>query len=177
MAIRRGLGERLPYQAHFFNGDVLYKRFTPAGPDHAQVAACAGIADYIDLLHARHFETETDVRTRARRVHDLMRGAETALLQRVLDYLRGRNDVRLIGPVDAAVKAPTVAVVANQSGAALAAELSRHGVMAGGGDFYAVRPLKALGVDPERGVLRLSFVHYTSPGDVDRLIRALDHVL
>ena len=177
MAIRRGLGERLPNQAHFFNGDVLYKRFTPAGPDHAQVAACAGIADYIDLLHARHFETETDVRTRARRVHDLMRGAETALLQRVLDYLRGRNDVRLIGPVDAAVKAPTVAVVANQSGAALAAELSRHGVMAGGGDFYAVRPLKALGVDPERGVLRLSFVHYTSPGDVDRLIRALDHVL
>ena len=33
MVIRRTLGQLLPNQAHFFNGDVLYKRFTPAGPD------------------------------------------------------------------------------------------------------------------------------------------------
>jgi len=49
--------------------------------------------------------------------------------------------------------------------------------MAGGGDFYAVRPLEALNVDPEHGVLRLSFVHYTAPADVDRLLNALDQVL
>jgi selenocysteine lyase/cysteine desulfurase len=34
-----------------------------------------------------------------------------------------------------------------------------------------------MGVDPEKGVLRLSFVHYTSRAEVDRLIEALDHVL
>jgi selenocysteine lyase/cysteine desulfurase len=49
--------------------------------------------------------------------------------------------------------------------------------MAGGGDFYAVRALQAMGVDAEKGVLRLSFVHYTSKAEVDRLIEALDHVL
>jgi selenocysteine lyase/cysteine desulfurase len=49
--------------------------------------------------------------------------------------------------------------------------------MAGGGDFYAVRPLKAMGVDVERGVLRLSFVHYTTEAEVARLITALDVVL
>jgi selenocysteine lyase/cysteine desulfurase len=49
--------------------------------------------------------------------------------------------------------------------------------MVGGGNFYAVRPLTAMGVDPEKGVLRMSFVHYTSRGEVDRLIAALDHVL
>jgi selenocysteine lyase/cysteine desulfurase len=49
--------------------------------------------------------------------------------------------------------------------------------MAGGGDFYAVRPLRAMGVDPAKGVLRLSFVHYTSEEDVARLIRALGQVL
>jgi len=54
MVIRRALGEWLPNQAHHFNGDVLYKRFTPAGPDHAQVAASAGIADYIEALSAHH---------------------------------------------------------------------------------------------------------------------------
>ena len=40
-----------------------------------------------------------------------------------------------------------------------------------------LRPLRALGVDPEHGVLRLSFVHYTSAEDIDRLIEALDRVL
>jgi selenocysteine lyase/cysteine desulfurase len=32
MVIRRSLGERLPNQGHFFNGETLWKRFTPAGP-------------------------------------------------------------------------------------------------------------------------------------------------
>ena len=49
--------------------------------------------------------------------------------------------------------------------------------MCGGGDFYAVRPLSAMGVDVETGVLRLSFVHYTSPAEVDQLLTALDDVL
>jgi selenocysteine lyase/cysteine desulfurase len=40
-----------------------------------------------------------------------------------------------------------------------------------------VRPLAALGVDGSKGVLRLSFVHYTSAAEVDRLIAALDQVL
>jgi len=49
--------------------------------------------------------------------------------------------------------------------------------MAGAGDFYAVRPLKALGIDPEEGVVRLSFVHYTSEDEVTKLINSLDKVL
>ena len=39
------------------------------------------------------------------------------------------------------------------------------------------RAAAAMGVDLERGVLRLSMVHYTSPEDVARLIGALDQVL
>jgi selenocysteine lyase/cysteine desulfurase len=34
-----------------------------------------------------------------------------------------------------------------------------------------------MGVDPDKGVLRLSFVHYTSAQEVDQLLEALDHVL
>jgi selenocysteine lyase/cysteine desulfurase len=60
---------------------------------------------------------------------------------------------------------------------ATAAALAPHGIMAGGGDFYAVRPLTALGVDLGRGVLRMSFVHYTSEAEIDRLINAVDSVL
>jgi len=49
--------------------------------------------------------------------------------------------------------------------------------MAGGGDFYAVRLLEALGGKPEHGALRLSFVQYTAKEEVDKLITALDTVL
>ncbi len=176
MVIRRELGNLLPNQAHYFNADALYKRFTPAGPDHAQVAACAGMADYIDDLAAHHGITGNAV-TRAVGVHDLMRAHETTLLQPVLDFLRDRNSIRLIGPTNAEVKAPTVAVALNRSGAEAAADLAGLGIMAGGGDFYAVRPLAAMGVNPTRGVLRLSFVHYTSRSEVDKLLTALDDIL
>ncbi len=179
MVIRRALGMELPNQAHFFNADTLYKRFTPAGPDHAQVAACAGMADYADAVHAHYFADtpEPDPRKRAARVHDLARAHETALLQPLLDYLGDRNSVRLLGPRAAGARAPTVAVECARPGEAVAAELAPHGIMAGGGDFYAVRPLGAMGVDPAKGVLRLSFVQYTSKAEIDRLIRALDAVL
>lgn len=179
MVIRRACGAVLPNQAHFFNGDVLYKRFTPAGPDHAQVAACAGIADYIDALHAHHFGAEggADPAARNRAVHDLMRAHEIALLQPLLDYLAARNDLRLIGPRAAEGRAPTVAVALDRPALPVAEALAPLGIMAGGGDFYAVRPLEALGVDRAKGVLRLSFVHYTAPEEVTKLISALDRVL
>ena len=177
MVMRRALGERLPGQAHFFNNDVLYKRFTPAGPDHAQIAACAGMADYIDALHDHHFAPEPDPAARARAVHDLMQDHEARLLAPLLEYLRARNDVRLIGPDRAEVRAPTVAVACARPGRAVAGTLAGDGIAAGGGDFYARRACAALGVDPAHGVLRMSLVHYTTEAELDRLLSALDRAL
>ena len=177
MVIRRALGEKLPNQGHWFNGDSLYKRFTPAGPDHAQIAACAGMADYFDALHDHHFAPEPDAAKRGALVHDLMRAHEVRLLQPLLDHVAARNDIRLIGPADAANRAPTVAIALNREAEPVSAELAAHGINCWAGDFYAVRPLEAMGVDLKRGVLRLSFVHYTSAEDVTRLIGALDKVL
>ena len=85
--------------------------------------------------------------------------------------------MRLIGPADAVQKAPTVAVELPGPGEEAAAALAQHGIMAGGGDFYGARPLQSMGIDLKKGVLRLSFVHYTSSGEVDRLLNALDDVL
>lgn len=99
------------------------------------------------------------------------------LLRPLLQALEDRNDVRLLGPVEAERRAPTVAVELPGEAEAAAAALARHGIMAGGGDFYAVRPLMALGIDPAKGVLRMSFTHYPSEEDVARLIDALDRGL
>ena len=177
MVIRRALGEALPNQGHHFNGGTLYKRFTPAGPDHAQVAASAGMADYLEALADHHGGAGLSPQGKGALAHDLMRAHEVRVLQPLLDYLAARNDVRLLGPRQAANRAPTVAVLCDRPGEDLAAALAPHGIMAGGGDFYAVRPLAAMGVDPAHGVLRMSFVHYTSAEEVGRLIAALDEVL
>ena len=177
MVIRRALGELLPNQAHHFNGDVLYKRFTPAGPDHAQVAASAGMADYIDAFHAHHIGGEADATARGVAVHDAMRAHETTLLQPLLDAMAARNSVRVIGPTDATKRAPTVALSLDRPGAELARALAERGIMAAGGDFYAGRALEAMKVPGDKGVLRLSFTHYTTQAEMDKLLNALDDLL
>ena len=177
MVIRRALGEALPNQAHHFNAGTLYKRFTPAGPDHAQIAACAGIADYIDTLYSHIGPPPSDPRERAAAVHDAMRDREIALARPIMDYLKGRNDIRLIGPRTPEGRAPTIAIHHDRPGGELAEQLALHGVGVGGDNFYAVRPLRALGIDTDHGVLRMSLVHYNSEEEVARLLSALDAVL
>ena len=119
----------------------------------------------------------TKPRERAAAVHHAMRAREVALMGPLMDFLRGRNALRVLGPGDPALRAPTVAILAERRGEDLAGELAAHGIMAGGGDFYSVRCLEALGIDPGHGVLRVSFTHYTSQGEVARLISTLDRVL
>lgn len=172
MVIREGWGFELPNQGHFFNGDTLYKRLTPAGPDHAQIAACAGIADYMEALSARHGGPAAGAPA-ARAAHDLMRAREVELLQPLLDAVAGRNGMRMLGPREAERRAPTVAIEMDGPGEDAARRLASKGIMCGGGHFYAVRPLGALGIDLAKGVLRVSFTHYTTEEEVGRLIEAL----
>ena len=141
------------------------------------MAACAGIADYIDDLYRHHFREEATPLARAAAVHDLMRARETHLLQPLLDWLAAKNSVRVLGPLEAARRAPTVAIETAEPGRAIAERLAKRGIMADGGDFYAVRALEASRVNMEKGVFRMSFVHYTTKKEVARLIDALDEVL
>ncbi len=177
MLISEEFGAELPAQGHYFNTGSLYKRFTPAGPDHAQIAACAGMADYVDTLHAHHFAPQTDAAARNAAVHQLMRDQEVAVIAPLLDYLSACNDLRLIGPRRAEDRAPTVAVALDRAAEPVSEALGARGIACWGGDFYAVRPLQAMGVDLDRGVLRMSAAHYTSADEVAQLIAALDEVL
>lgn len=173
MAVRPELALSLPNQGHYFNDAKPRYRLTPAGPDHAQIAASSGIIDYL--------ETVADIAGDAveganpfRRAHAAMRAQEIALSKPLLDYLRQKNSIRIIGPDDPNLRAPTIALALAEPGADVARRLARHGIMAGGGHFYAYRLLEAVGINPDHGVLRLSFVHYTTPEEITQLITALD---
>jgi len=43
------------------------------------------------------------------------------------------------------------------------------------GDYYAVEVMQRLGLGKE-GAVRAGFVHYNTPGEVDRLLEALDEL-
>lgn len=189
MAIRQSLITELPNQSHYFNADYPHKRFTPAGPDHAQVAAAGAVLEYIEAIDHHHADEQagpdngaSDLRAASARVSALWRDHEDSLVVPVLEKLAADSRVRLLGPasIDAAPghRCPTVAFTP------LAAEplhvadrLTAQGIMCSAGDFYANRVLEGLDVDPARGVVRVSWVHYTSPGDIDRLLNALDTAL
>ncbi|MBM4219277.1 MAG: aminotransferase class V-fold PLP-dependent enzyme [Gammaproteobacteria bacterium] len=178
MFLRREVNAALPNQGHFFNDALPEKRFTPAGPDHAQIAAVNGVMDYLDALADRHGLTGRPVQERAAGVRDLFRAHETPLLQPLLDFLVAHPKVRLIGRTRAAERAPTVSItIDGRRPADIGAALARERIGVGVGNFYAYRVLQALGIDPDDGAVRLSFVHYTSKDEVDRLIRELDRCL
>jgi cysteine desulfurase family protein (TIGR01976 family) len=176
--LRREVNAALPNQGHFFNDGRPGARFTPAGPDHAQVAAINGVVDYLDAVADHHGHAGAPVAARAAAVRSLFRAHETALLQPLLDWLATHPKVRLIGRRQAADRAPTVSVsVTGRSAADVGSRLADAGIGVGVGNYSAYRLVEALGLDPDEGAVRLSFVHYTTKAEVDRLLRALDGVL
>lgn len=174
MTMSRDWNERLPNQGHFFNAGIPTARFTPAGPDHAQIAAAAGVIDYFDALDRHHHpDADREERSANERVHELLRNQERRLLGPMLEGLQALPGVRLIGSCDAQGRAPTVALqVEGQGAQALCEALAAQGIGAGYGNFYAYRLMKALGIDPATGVLRCSLVHYNTPTEVERFIGA-----
>ncbi len=183
MIVRNGLLRELPNQTHYFNDDVLGQRLSPAGPDHAQVGSAGAVLDYVADLHVAHGGGSADgLRLMCEHVSDLWQRREDSLTPRLLDALSERDDVRLIGPasLDAAPghRCPTVAFSPIRiEPDEVVRKLIACGVQTNWGHFYAPRVLEGVGVDPARGVVRLSFAHYTSDADIDRVVDALGTAL
>jgi cysteine desulfurase family protein (TIGR01976 family) len=179
MVMRKALNERLPSQAHFFNVDHPTDRFTPAGPDHAQIASVNGVIDYFEAVYSHHFgEDEAAAKKKTSAVRALFQHEERRKLQPLLDFISHRKGVRLIGKAVTKNRAPTVAfTVEGRDPAEIAAELASQKIGVGNGNCYAYRIMGALGIPPDEGVVRLSFVHYTRQEEINRLMEALDRIL
>lgn len=177
MTLRSEWNERLPNQGHFFNAGNPRARFTPAGPDHAQIAAAAGVIDYFEDLD-RHHHPDEEAAGAPWRVQALLRAREQLLVQPLLEFLDAHPRTRLIGSAHLAERAPTVAVTVQGARAEhLAEALAERDIGVGWGHFYAWRLIEALDIDVEEGVLRCSLVHYNTAREVAHLVEALDRLL
>ena len=168
-------------QGHYFNSGEPHYRMNPTGPLHAEIGALAGLADYFADLAKHHGGADTaTLRQSAELLNPLFREHESQLANRLLDYLGGRHDVRVLGParVEGGNRAATIAFTSNNhSSAQVAAALAEHRIGCGSGNFYARRCIEAMGIEPEDGVVRVSMVHYNSDDEVERLVAALDEIL
>ena len=167
-------------QNHFFHEGNIPEKLHPGGLSYESTASMAGVVDYLEALYTHHFGAEdNDLRTRLHKVYELFQMHEASLMARVLDYLSGRPDIRLIGrdTSEPSMRAATFSVtVAGRDPADIASRLAEQGVCVGHGHFYGYRCVDALGIDPAQGVLRFSMVHYNTLDEVEKLVAALDAV-
>ena len=179
MVMRKAINEQLPNQGHFFNVDHPTARFTPAGPDHAQIASVNGVIDYFEAVYSHHFgDEDVSASRKTARVRALFQHTERRNLKPLLAFLSQHQAVRLIGRTATRHRAPTVSfTVDGRDPAEIAAALAELKIGIGNGNCYAYRLMGALGIPPEKGVVRLSFVHYTQKEELDRLMEALDRIL
>ena len=181
MYVNRDIHGDMTSQAHYFNSGNPAKDFNPAGPQHAQVAGCAGVLDYFDELHRHHFgDSDKSSNARLDEIHQLILQHENELAAPILDFIQHHADLRLLGKTHTRDndRAPTIAFKPlKQSAAALTRKLQDAGIGTEHGNFYAHRLISDLGIDPDDGVIRLSLVHYGNLDEVDRILRALDSAL
>ncbi len=164
---------------HFFipEDEVPYK-FEPGGVSHEACAGVLGLGDYLLDLTGRDANTTLD-RPVVEQAFAIMTACEQPLIERMLDYLNGWSDVRILGPDRAGGdRVGTISFVHRSlPSAAIASAVNARDIGIRHGHMYAYRLCQSLGLEPEDGVVRVSLVHYNTPDEIDRLIDVLDEVL
>jgi cysteine desulfurase family protein (TIGR01976 family) len=176
---RRDALAELPGPNHFFiaDDDVPYK-FEVGGVSHEGCAGILGLRDYLAFVVGETDPQSLD-RPTIEAAFDLMAACERPLQARLLEYLRSRDDVRIIGPADDGTsRVGTISFVhTTKSSAEITAAVDRSGIGIRHGHMYAYHLCEAAGLDPEDGVVRTSLVHYNTPEEIERLIGVFDAAL
>jgi selenocysteine lyase/cysteine desulfurase len=178
MYAKDSLIRKMENQSHFFKEGITRSMLTPAGPDHAQIGSAAGILEYLDAVYTHHFDEDALPVQRNHALNELFRAHETALLEPLMDFLKDRDDVHIVGPATTKNRAPIVSILPKEKAVLeVYYTLTRHKLMLGYGNFYAYRPLMDMGIPTDPGVIRISFVHYTSPEEIQQVITGLKSAL
>ncbi len=168
--------QALDPQCHYFNQPFPQKRLDAAGPDHAAIAALDGLGDYFQKSHAHHLgQSDATLYEKTQQISALMHAHETELCTQLLEAVN-LLPLRVIGKTDSRGREANVALTsATHTSKAMSEALAVNDICAGHGHFYALRLLEKAGIkNTDDGVLRISFSHYNTPEDVDRVIQVLN---
>jgi len=175
MHVGKDLLARMAPQNHFFigNDEGPYK-LEPGNVNHELTSALPGVVDYLQELDRHHGGSGT-----IDGAFEHITAHECELVAPLLSFLDEHPRVRLLGRAVADPRrAPTVSFVPlEQRADGIPARLDEQKIAIRWGHFYAHRFCTRFGLHEGGGVVRSSMVHYNTPGEVARLIEALDAVL
>jgi len=164
---------------HFFipDDEVPYK-FELGGVSHEGCAGILGLRDYLAVLSEVENPAALD-RPAVEKAFELMAACEQPLQERLVEYLRSRSDVRIIGPDHAGPsRVGTISFVhETKTSREITEVVDQSGIAIRHGHMYAYHLCEALGMDLDDGVVRVSLVHYNTPEEVEQLIGVLDRAL
>ena len=113
------------------------------------------------------------------RVNNLITKHEEEVANPILEYIENRDDLNLIGKNKILNKnrAPTISFTSqNKSSMEISKILVSEKIATRNDNFYAWRCLKALNIDTDDGVVRLSLTHYNSIKDTNNVINGLEKI-
>ena len=136
-------------------------RFETGTQSHEAIAGAVAAIDYLRSLGDGDLDT----------AFERIQGHETDLAKR---FLAGLPDgVTLYGIPAVEGRTPTFCFnVEGRPPREVAEALGERGIYVWDGNYYALEPMRALGLE-DGGAVRAGFLHYTSEDEVDRLLEAL----
>jgi cysteine desulfurase family protein (TIGR01976 family) len=161
-AIRPDLAESLPAdRVRPASDQPPGHRFEAGTQSHEAIAGALAAIGYLRSLG------DGDLDVAFERIEEY----ETALSERFLAGMP--EDLTLYGIPRADGRTPTFCFnLAGQEPRAVAEDLAERDIYVWDGDYYALEPMRALGLG-EGGAVRAGFLHYTTEDEVDRLLEAL----
>lgn len=162
---------------HYFYGeDRVPNKLEPGNPNYELAYSCVGVIDYLEELAAAH-GINAKGRAAVEAAFDMIADHEAALAERLLAYLRGREDVTIVGDPssDRDARVPTISfVIAGQNSRDVVEAVDPSGIGIRFGDFHSKRLVQSLNLGDPDGVIRVSAVHYNTLDEMDRLIERFE---
>lgn len=186
---REALAEVVGPNHEFIPRDDLPRKFELGGVNHEGAAGILALDHFLrDLLGVPRLTDPADPaavfdRGVVEQAFELIERLEVPLQARLVEYLAHKPGVRLIGP--AVGDRSRICIVSFRherlTPRQIALAANERGLCLRYGHFYAWRLCRAMGLRPEDlstgGVVRVSFAHYNTPEEVERLIEFFEEIL
>ena len=170
---------------HFFiPDDELPYKFELGGASHEGCAGLCALAPILGELAGHGNSKEIDAENCSyeivEKAFETMTALESPLQAHLLERLRRHEQVRIIGPTapEISARVSTISFLHFQRDSeAIVAAARNADVGIRHGHMYAYRLCKAMVIDLQSGVVRVSAVHYNTMSEIDRLMDAIDPML
>lgn len=157
---------------YFYPDDKVPGKLEPGNANYELAYSCLGIIDYLQAFAKAH-GVEAEDRTAIEAAFEIMAKHEAELAEHLLEYLRNRDDVTIIGDSSSDVnrRVPTISfIMEGRNSRDVVEAIDPSGIGIRYGDFHSKRLVEGMDLPNSDGVIRVSAVHYNTPAEFERLI-------